>query len=167
MSDTAIVFVVVLLLAVGAFGYFLTRRVQFLLLGVSERRLDQPMTRAAGFLVLFFGQRKLFKKWVGIIHFLIFWGFIIIAFGTLQVIAEGVTQGTVLPWGGNAVFNLIKDVLSVLVLVGLVAAAYIRYVVRPKRLDQTLEAGVILALIFSSLRLDTCSAPMRTAPFAV
>ena len=37
-----------------------------------------------------FGQKKLFKERVGIIHFFIFWGFIVIAFGTLQIIAEGI-----------------------------------------------------------------------------
>jgi Fe-S oxidoreductase len=148
MSTTAIVFTVVLVLAVAAFGYFLLRRVQYLLLGVPERRFDQPLVRTAGFVSLVFGQRRLFKKPVGIIHFFIFWGFIVIAFGTLQLIAEGVSAGAMLPWGGNAVFNLVKDVLSVVVLIGLIAAAYVRYVVRPKRLDPTVEAGVILGLIF-------------------
>ena len=148
MSTTAIAFTVVVVLAVAAFGYFLMRRVQYLLLGVPERRFDHPLVRTAGFVSLVFGQRRLLKKPVGIIHFFIFWGFIVIAFGTLQLIAEGVSAGAMLPWGGNAVFNLVKDILSVLVLIGLIAAAYVRYVIRPKRLDQTAEAGVILGLIF-------------------
>jgi Fe-S oxidoreductase len=148
MNTTAIALTVVVVLAVAAFGYFLTRRVQYLLLGVPERRFDRPLARTAGFVSLVFGQRRLFKKPVGIIHFFIFWGFIVIAFGTLQLIAEGVSAGAVLPWGGNAVFNLVKDVLSVVVLIGLIAAAYVRYVIRPKRLDPTAEAGVILGLIF-------------------
>jgi len=148
LSTAAIILTVVVVVAVAAFAYFLTRRVQYLMLGIPERRFDQPLVRTAGFVSLVFGQKKLFKKPVGIIHFFIFWGFIVIAFGTLQVIAEGLSESTLLPWGGNAVFNLVKDILSVLVLVGLIVAAYIRYVVRPKRLDVTVEAGVILALIF-------------------
>jgi Fe-S oxidoreductase len=148
LSNTAIVFTVVLVVAVTLFAYFLARRVQYLLLGVPEHRLDQPLVRLAGLLALVLGQQKVLKRPVGIIHFFIFWGFIVIAFGTLQVIAEGVRQGATLPWGGNAVFNLVKDILSVLVLIGLLVAAYIRYAVRPKRLDATLEAGVILSLIF-------------------
>jgi hypothetical protein len=40
------------------------------------------------------------------------------------------------------------DIFTVLVLVAVIVAAYIRYVVRPKRLDPNLEAGVILSLIF-------------------
>jgi Fe-S oxidoreductase len=149
LTYTSVIFIAALVIAVGLFAYFLARRIQYLLLGVPERRFDHPLTRTAGFLALVFGQKKLLKRPVGVIHFFIFWGFIVIAFGTLQIIAEGLREGTVLPWGGNSVFDLIKDAMSVLVLVGLIVAAYIRYVVRPKRLEATLEAGVILSLIFA------------------
>lgn len=163
MSTTAIAFTVVVVLAVAAFGYFLMRRVQYLLLGVPERRFDQPLVRTAGFISLVLGQRRLFKKPVGIIHFFMFWGFIVIAFGTLQLIAEGVRAGAVLPWGGNAVFNLVKDILSVVVLIGLIAAAYVRYVIRPKRLDPTAEAGVILGLIFFLILSELIYSGLRYA----
>jgi len=149
LTYTSVIFVVALVVALGLFAYFLTRRIQYLLLGRPERRLDHLLTRTAGLVALVFGQKKVLKRPVGVIHFFIFWGFIVIAFGTLQIIAEGLKGGFLLPWGDNSVFSLVKDALSVLVLVGLIVAAYIRYVVRPKRLDATLEAGVILSLIFA------------------
>jgi Fe-S oxidoreductase/nitrate reductase gamma subunit len=118
------------------------------MLGRPEARWDHPLTRTAGFVSLVFGQKKLFKERVGIIHFFIFWGFIVIAFGTLQIIAEGISPGFTFPWAESSAFLFIKDLLSLIVLVGLVAIAYIRYVVRKTRLEPSAEAGIILGLIF-------------------
>ena len=102
-----------------------------------------------GFVVYVLGQKKLFKEPVGIVHFIIFWGFIVIAFGTLQIIGEGLWEAFSLPvvgaWTG---FYLVLDVLMVLVLAAIVVAVVYRYVVRPPRLEASLEAAVILALIF-------------------
>lgn len=149
MTINAIVFWVVLVIALGLFGYALTGRVRYLMLGRPEPRTDQVARRTGGFFVLVFGQKKLLKERVGIIHLFIFWGFIVIAFGTLQVIGEGVHKGFVLPWlGSQQWFFLLKDVLSVIVLIAVIVAAYIRYVVRPQRLKANLEAGIILTLIF-------------------
>ena len=79
--------------------------------------------------MLVFGQKKLFKERVGIIHFFIFWGFIVIAFGTLQIIAEGIHPGFVFPWSDSYGFNMAKDILSLIVVAGLLVLVYIRYVV--------------------------------------
>lgn len=150
MTYTSAIFIAVLVVALALFAYSLTRRIQYLLLGRSERRLDHPVRRTGGFLVLVFGQKKLLKERVGIIHFFIFWGFIVIAFGTLQIFGEGLREGFSLPLiGDSRGFYLLTDILSVLVLVAVVVAAYIRYVVRPARLKANLEAAIILALIFA------------------
>ena len=149
MTLTAGIFLVVLLVALAVFGVFLTRRVQYVLVGQPEARHDRLGTRAWGFVVYVLGQKKLFKEPVGIVHFIIFWGFIVIAFGTLQIIGEGLWEAFSLPaigaWTG---FYLVLDVLMVLVLVAIVVAVVYRYVVRPPRLEASLEAAVILALIF-------------------
>ncbi len=149
MTATSAVFIAVLVIALAIFGYFLTRRVQYLLLGRPEPRYDHLGRRTGGFLLFVFGQKKLFKERVGIIHFFIFWGFIVIAFGTLQLIGEGLSEGFLLPGlGGNRIFYLLVDIFSVLVLVAVLVAAFIRYVVRPSRLERSLEAGLILSVIF-------------------
>ena len=85
---------------------------------------------------------------MGVIHFFIFWGFIVIAFGTLQIIAEGIHPGFTFPWAESYAFLFIKDLLSLIVLAGLLVIAYIRYVVRKTRLEPSAEAGIILGLIF-------------------
>jgi hypothetical protein len=150
VSYTSAIFLVLLLAALALFVYQLLPRVRYLLVGRPERRTDQALRRTAGFLVLVFGQKKLFKERVGVIHFFIFWGFIVIAFGTLQVVGEALKDGFTLPLiGDSRGFYLLKDLLSVLVVIGVIVAAYIRYVVRPPRLKANLEAGIILGLIFA------------------
>lgn len=150
MTYTSAVFLAVLAIALAVFAFFLTRRIQYLRLGRSEARLDHLGRRTAGFLFLVLGQKKLFKEKVGIIHFVIFWGFIVIAIGTLQIIGEGLHAGFSLPLlGDNRFFYLLVDVFSALVLVAVLVAAYIRYVARSSRLAPSLEAAVILSLIFA------------------
>jgi Fe-S oxidoreductase len=148
MTVTALVFVVALVAALASFAFSLTKRVRYLLLGQPEVRTDQLGRRASGFVVSVFGQKKLFKEPVGILHFVIFWGFIVIAFGALQIIGEGLFKTFSLPLLGDArVFYLLQDLFTALVIVAVLAAAFIRYVVRPARFEASLEAGVILSLI--------------------
>jgi Fe-S oxidoreductase/nitrate reductase gamma subunit len=148
MTINGAIFIVVLVIALAIFAYAVTRRVQNVMIGRPEWRFDRPVTRTLGFAGLVFGQRKLFKERVGVIHFFIFWGFIVIAFGTLQILAEGIHPGFTFPWAGNSGFMFAKDVLSLIVLLGLVVLAYIRYVVRKTRLEPSPEAAIILGLIF-------------------
>jgi Fe-S oxidoreductase len=146
---TAGIFLAVLVVALGAFAYFVTRRVQYVLVGRPERRSDHLGTRAGGFVVYVLGQKKLFKEPVGSVHFVIFWGFLIIAFGTLQIIGEGLWKTFSLPAiGASPAFYLLLDVFMGLVLAAIVVAVVYRYVVRPPRLEASLEAAVILGLIF-------------------
>ncbi len=150
MTYTQAVFLVLLITALGLFAYFLQLRVRYLLQGRPEPRFDQALRRTGGFLLLVFGQKKLLKERVGILHVFIFWGFIVIAIGTLQIVGEGLSDGFKLPLiGDNRLFYLLKDILSILVLVAIIAAALIRYVMRPARLKANLEAAIILALIFA------------------
>jgi Fe-S oxidoreductase len=148
MTINGAVFVVVLVIVLVLFTYALVQRVQYVSVGRPEWRFDRPVTRTVGFLGLVFGQWKLFKERVGIIHFFVFWGFIVIAFGTLQIIAEGIHPGFAFPWTQNYGFMMAKDILSLIVEAGLIVLAFIRYVYRKTRLEPTAEAGFILALIF-------------------
>ena len=148
MSVSGAIFVAVLVVALAFFAYAVGRRVQYVMIGRPESRFDHPVTRTLGFVGLVFGQRKLFKERVGVIHFFIFWGFIVIVFGTLQILAEGIHPGFTFPWAASSAFLFIKDLLSLIVLAGLLVLAYIRYVVRKTRLEPSAEAAIILGLIF-------------------
>ena len=92
MTATPAIFLAALVVALAGFAFFVTRRVRYLLLGQPEDRSDQLGRRTSGFVVYVLGQKKLFKEPVGVLHFFIFWGFIVIAFGALQIIGEGLLR---------------------------------------------------------------------------
>ncbi|MFZ5649579.1 MAG: heterodisulfide reductase-related iron-sulfur binding cluster [Bacillota bacterium] len=148
MDYTVPFFMAELAAALAIFGYALRRRLKHLMMGRPENRLDNIGKRFVGFLVFVLGQKKLFKEWFGIVHFIIFWGFVIISLGTLQFIGEGLKEGFSLPLiGANPYFYLLKDVFSLMVLVAVAMAAYRRYIIRPERLEATPDAAIILIMI--------------------
>lgn len=148
MDYTVTFFMAELAAALAIFGYALRRRLKHLMMGRPENRLDNIGKRIVGFLVFVLGQKKLFKERFGIVHFIIFWGFVIISLGTLQFIGEGLKEGFSLPLiGTNPYFYLLKDVFSLMVLVAVAMAAFRRYIIRPERLEATPDAAIILLMI--------------------
>ena len=123
MTVTSVIFLAAFAVALAGFAFFVTRRVRYVLLGQPEDRSDQLGRRTSGFVVYVLGQKKLFREPIGILHFFIFWGFIVIAFGALQIIGEGLHETFSLPLIGDwPVFYLLQDVFIVLVIVAVIAA---------------------------------------------
>lgn len=159
-----LVFLLVLAVALAVFGYSLNKRIGYLRLGQPENRLDNTGERIKGLLVYVFGQKKLLKEKFGIVHFIIFWGFIVISFGTLQFIGEGLSKSFLLPvLGSNPYFYLVKDIFGVLVLVALAAAAFRRYVIRPERIEANLDAGIIYLFITGLILTEFLASGIKTA----
>ena len=142
-------------LAVG--GTLFARRARLLLAlvrmgkptGIDRRDDVGRRVRAEAVVVL--GQRKLLQRLIpGLMHAFIFWGFIVLAPTIVMAMIGIVDRETTLPWlGEQGWFALLVDLFSVLVLVGVVTAVWIRKVVRPRRFEGSHmgEADLILALI--------------------
>jgi Fe-S oxidoreductase len=128
-----------------------TLLVQLLRLGKPAERSGDIPARARNEAVIVLGQRKLLQRLVpGVIHTAIFWGFLVL-FPTIVIAMIGaVDKHATLPWlGHQGWFALMVDVFAVLVLAGVIGAALIRKVQRPKRFEGShlREADLILALI--------------------
>ncbi len=97
------------------------------------------------------GQRKLLQRFVpGLMHAFIFWGFLVLFPTIVIAMIAIVDKHATFPWlGHQGWYALLVDVFAVLVLVGVIAALWIRKVVRPRRFDGSHrgEADLILALI--------------------
>lgn len=144
-----IIFIIVFIIAVGLFARAVWQRYLILRLGRPEDRFDQIGTRVMSLLVYVLGQKKVLNEFYpGLLHVLIFWGFLVLGVGELQFFGEGLFSGFTLPLLGHSpVFYLSQDLFAVLVLVGLLMAAWRRYVIKPDRLERTLDAAIILTLI--------------------
>jgi len=143
------VFIVILAISLGLFAWAVSRRMRVLWLGQPENRFDRPAQRVKSLLVYVIGQRKVIEDpYPGLMHVFIFWGFLVLGLGELQIFGEGLFPGFSLPLlGGSAVFYLVQDLFGVLVLLGIAMAAWRRYVIKPDRLDKSTDAAVILSLI--------------------
>ena len=97
------------------------------------------------------GQRKLLQRLgPGLTHAFIFWGFLVLAPTIVIALIGVVDKHSTLPWlGHQGWYALLVDIFCVLVLVGVIAAFYIRKVQRPRRFEGSHlgEADLILALI--------------------
>jgi Fe-S oxidoreductase len=115
-----------------------------------ERFDDLPL-RVRNEALIVLGQRKLFQRLLpGAVHAAIFWGFLVLFPTILMAFISCVSRGSSLPWlEAQGWFMALVDVFVLSVLAGVIAAAWIRKVVRPKRFDGSHlgEANVILALI--------------------
>jgi Fe-S oxidoreductase len=97
------------------------------------------------------GQKKLLQRLIpGLTHAFIFWGFLVLFPTILMAMIAAVDKHAELPWLGHQTwFGWLVDLFVVLVLVGVVAAVYIRKVVRPARFQGSHvgEADFILFMI--------------------
>jgi Fe-S oxidoreductase/nitrate reductase gamma subunit len=95
-------------------------------------------------------RRFLRDPYAGVMHLFIFWGFVILL---LAAAIDAVTHytnrhiiGAPYLW-----FSLIVDIGGILVLIGIMMAAYRRYILKPKRLNTVLDDGIGMALIAAIL----------------
>ena len=143
---------VLLALAVLGFGAFFWRAwrlYQYMRLGRDEARIDHPWRRVRDELVVYLGQRKLLKRpyYVrGVAHAFIFWGFIVITIGTVDLLIDGIL-GFHVPGTGSALFAWTIDIFAILVLASIAIALVRRRFRPPPRMHVALDGYLILGMI--------------------
>ncbi len=163
-----IVFTIVFLLTLGIFGYTASRIAAYFKLTKPFPVKDIPK-RIGIMLKVAFGQTKIFRfPLVGFAHALVFWGFMIVAFGSLEMIVDGLfgTERAFKVLGGFYDFMMaIGDVFALLVLVAIIAFLIRRLVLHIKRfkgiemkkiskIDANLALLAILYLMVSLLGMN-------------
>ena len=108
---------------------------------------DEIGARTKNALVFAFGQKKLFKEpAAGLMHALIFWGFLILLVRSTYLIIYAFAPGFHIPLVHD-VYTLLKDVTELVVLAMVLYAAFRRVVTKPARLTQSHEALLVLGMI--------------------
>lgn len=173
---------IVLLIIIGITAYFFTKRAQYLIsllkVGKPEDRSDRPNERLRFVLRSVLAQRCVLdnvtgKDRAGIGHMLLFYGFSLFVISYGFHIAEGLYHKLSPALFGTAFNNLfffLLDVAGLVVITMVVWAAIRRYIIRPARLEPSLEAGIILIVVFSLMVLNFCVEGFRLlaeeVPFA-
>ena len=149
-------FLLILVVAAGFFALNVQRLVGFLRLGLAENRLDHPATRIENLLSIGIFQRKIFREAVaGVMHATIFWGFMILTAGTIEILAQGVaprfSYATFLPRPVYLLYSASQDGFALLVLGAVSFAVFRRVVLHPRRLEgdklEHTDALIILSMI--------------------
>ena len=143
------VLLVLAALGFGAFFWRAWRLYQYMRLGRDEARIDHPWRRVRDELVVYLGQRKLLKRPYyirGLAHAFIFWGFLVITIGTVDLLLNGIL-GFHVPGTGSGLFAWTIDIFAVLVLASIAIALVRRLFFPPPRMHVALDGYVILGMI--------------------
>ena len=127
------------------FSYLLARRIilirKNILLGREIGNVSNKSQRIKNVLLIAFGQKKMFKKFIpAILHLFIYVGFILINIEVLEIILDGIlgTHRLLVPFLGNFYSVLISffEVLSVLVIVACLIFLVRRNIIKVSRLNK-------------------------------
>jgi Fe-S oxidoreductase len=131
------------------FGYVVKTRYQFVKLGKKSEFDRDFRARFYKIWVNVFGQKKLLKdKKSGIIHVMMFYGFILVQLGAIDYIWKGLKPGSQLPLGWlYPTFKFSQELVALMILFAVLWAFYRRYIEKLVRLKRSFKAGLVLVFI--------------------
>lgn len=96
-----------------------------------------------------FGHKRILSEsFAGLMHSFIFYGFIILFIGTALVGLDKYLGINIVATDFFLYFKLLLDIAGLLAIVGVLMAAYRRYIKKPKGMDNKTDDGITLGLIF-------------------
>ncbi len=134
----SLLFALLLVAALGYFAYNAKRLIGYLQLGKKENRFGNISQRIKNVLTIALGQSKMMREpFAGLLHVLIFWGFIVLLSAVVESILEGLFPGASLAFLGPLYPPLIwlQDLFGAFVLVSVVVSLLRRMFFPPKRLQ--------------------------------
>ncbi len=140
MATGNVLFIVVLALALAFFSYNAQRLVRYLSLGAPDARLSDVPRRLWNLLRIGIAQTKILRDpLAGPLHALVFWGFLVLQVGAIEILIRGVFPSfgyaQILPQPLYYLFLLSQELTAAAVLVAVVFLLYRRIVVKPRRLQ--------------------------------
>jgi len=128
------------------FVYIMARRMAPLVRAAPDPRLDRPWERFRGMLKYAVGQYRHPRYLLsGVLHIMLFAGFMVLSLRSLTLIMQGFVDGYTLPGLGGMtgeVYSVLKDAAATLVLIAAGLAMIRRGVFKPERYDVPPEAGI-------------------------
>jgi Fe-S oxidoreductase len=140
---------VLMLIAFAGFGWLAARKLRIVASLQHEVRWDRPAARLKSVLVDGFLQRRMIRReWKpGVMHTVIFLGFMSLLLRKLQLIAIGYDETFAFSGLAGGLFAAFKDLVEVAVLLAVAYAFYRRLLLKPARLEPNREGLLVLSLI--------------------
>ncbi|HDP75892.1 MAG TPA: Fe-S oxidoreductase, partial [Bacteroidales bacterium] len=164
-----IVFAIALLVTLGVFAYTVSRIVRFFMLTRKGFKVDKLGKRFWVTLKVAFGQTKIFRRPViGLMHALVFWGFCVILFGSIEMVIDGLfgVEKSLSVLGAFYNFMMAAgDVFALLVAISIVVFLFRRVFLHIKRfegiemkkishIDANVALSIILVLMLSLMGVN-------------
>ncbi len=134
-----LLFLIINLLGLACFSYIVAKRLTPLLRGERDVRFDRPLIRLGKLAQFWLGQWKHPRyRTAGIIHILIFAGFILLATRAFSLLILGISENFVVPGSsGEAghIYEMITDYAATIVFACMLIAAVRRIVFKPARYE--------------------------------
>ncbi len=128
-----------------AFGYIIARRMVPLLRAERDLRFDRPLARIRQVFKYWFGQWKHPRyRTAGVMHILIFAGFILLAMRAFTVLIVGVSYNFVMPGlsgGAGRIYEVATDYAATVVFLCMIFAIVRRSVFKPARYEVPAKFG--------------------------
>lgn len=144
-----IAFLIITFYALYLFVRVVSTRIAYIRLGKKSEFDGEIKLRLQRVWTIVFGQSKLLKdKKSGIIHVMMFYGFILVQFGAIDMFVKGLSPGNHLPFGVlYPGFVFFQELVTLMILVAVVWAFYRRYMEKLVRLKRGFKAGLVLIFI--------------------
>src|SRR5690625_2835293 len=142
-------FIAVTVYAIYLFARVIATRVAYIKLGKKSEYDWNLKNQIKKIITIVFGQSKLLKdKKSGTIHVMMFYGFLLVQFGAIDMFVKGLAPGKHLPFGAlYPGFTFFQEIVTLTILVAVVWAFYRRYIEKLVRLKRGLYAGLVLIFI--------------------
>ena len=144
---------IILILSLALFSYIIFRRSLFIRAGQKDPRLDHIGNRIWDLLSYGFMQKRQPRYLgAGVMHIMIFWGFVVLGLRSIDLVTEGLGIPFLRPLmesGFGPFYNTLKDVFELLVLIACVWGILRRAIGKPERYkgSHQFEAYFVLCLI--------------------
>ncbi len=157
MTIKQILFIIILFITLGVFSWTVYRLIRFFQFTKAGFPVKNISRRIGLTLEVAFGQTKIFRNPIaGFFHALVFWGFIIITIGSLEMVFDGVAGTERLFSFSGIVYDVIigtGDVFAVIILIAIVFFLIRRIFLsiprfRGKEMEKKSKWDAIIALLF-------------------
>jgi Fe-S oxidoreductase/nitrate reductase gamma subunit len=150
-----IIFILVFLASISFFAYSCFKLLKYLKVAKKkDDRFDRIGERLKRVLIIAFAQSKLLRDPIaGILHFLIFWGFVLFIIAVLEAIIQGFYTPFNLEFLGPvySLISVVHEIFALLVILSVLFSLYRRFIIKVPRLqvdkDGNIDAAFILLMI--------------------